>query len=58
MIAETLLVFLAFLLIGAVRAFDDFDTDNVLTWVYLAVPLLAVAGLLWFRRSMEAQAPV
>ena len=57
-IAETLLVFLAFLLVGALRAFEDFDEGNVLTWVYLAVPVLAGAGLLWFRRSMEAQVPV
>ena len=58
LIAETLLVFGAFLFVGALRAFDDFDTGNVLTWLFLALPLLAGAALLWFRRSMEVQARV
>jgi len=54
-IVETLLFFFAFLLVGALRAFDDFDEGNVLTWVYLAAPLGAGAALLWLRRSMQAQ---
>jgi len=38
-----------------VSAFDDFDTGNALTWLYLAVPVIAGAGLLWLRGSMQAQ---
>ncbi len=35
LLIQTFFVATAFLLVGAIRAFDDFDTDNVMTWLYL-----------------------
>jgi hypothetical protein len=35
LIVETFFVAVALLLVGAVRAWDDFDTGNALTWLYL-----------------------
>jgi hypothetical protein len=52
-VVQTLLVFLCFLLVGAARAFDDFDQDNALTWAYLGGAALGALGLALFYRSME-----
>ncbi len=52
-IVQTLLVFIAFLLIGAIRGFDDFDQGNLLTWVYLGGAAVGAIALALFHRSME-----
>jgi hypothetical protein len=36
LLVQTFFVATAFLLVGAIRAFDDFDTGDVMTWLYLA----------------------
>lgn len=53
-IVQTLLVFAVLLLIGAARAFDDFDQDNPLTWVYLAAVVVGAIALALFYRRMES----
>jgi len=45
LIVQTFLVATALLLIGAIRAFGDFDTSNPMTWLYLG-GLLGTAGAL------------
>jgi hypothetical protein len=45
LIVQTFLVATALLLLGAIRAFADFDTSNPLTWLYLGV-LTGTAGAL------------
>jgi hypothetical protein len=35
LIVQTFFVATALLLLGAVRAFDDFDLGNLMTWLYL-----------------------
>jgi hypothetical protein len=47
------LVASALLLVGAARAFGDFDPDNPLTWCYLGGVLGTVLGLLVLYRRME-----
>lgn len=55
LLVQTFFVATAFLLVGALRAFGDFDQGNPLTWLYLAGLLVADLGLFLLYRSMEAQ---
>jgi hypothetical protein len=50
---QTFFVATALLLIGAVRAFADFDTSNTLTWLYLGGLLGTAGALLLIYRSAE-----
>ena len=50
---QTFLVAVALLLVGAVRAWDDFDTSNAFTWTYLAGLVGAGLALLLLYRAME-----
>jgi hypothetical protein len=51
LIVQTFFVATALLLVGAVRAFDDFDTGNPMTWLYLGGMLgMDVALALLYRR--------
>jgi hypothetical protein len=56
LIAETFFVAAAFLLVGAIRAFGDFDRGNSLTWLYLAGLLGTAAALGLLYRRMERAA--
>ena len=53
---QTFLVAVALLLVGAARAWDDFDTANWLTWSYLAGLAGAGLALLLLYRGMERPA--
>ena len=53
LIVQTFLVATALLLVGAIRAFADFDTGNPLTWLYLGGLLGAAGALLLIHRSAE-----
>ncbi len=54
LIVHTYLVATALLLVGAIRAFTDFDTSNPLTWLYLS-GLLGTSGALGLlHHRMEA----
>ena len=55
LIVETFFVATALLLIGAIRAFDDFDTGNALTYLYLGGLVTADIALLLLYRSMSRQ---
>ena len=55
LIVETFFVATALLLIGAIRAWDDFDTENVLTYLYLGGLVTADIALLFLYRSMSRQ---
>jgi predicted small integral membrane protein len=55
LIVETFFVATALLLIGAIRAWDDFDTDNTLTYLYLGGLVTADIALLFLYRSMSRQ---
>src|SRR5215207_7038246 len=55
LIVETFFVATALLLIGALRAWDDFDTDNALTYFYLGGLVTADIALLFLYRSMSRQ---
>jgi len=55
LIVETFFVATALLLIGAIRAWDDFDTDNALTYLYLGGLVTADIALLFLYRSMGGQ---
>ena len=54
LIVKTFLVATALLLIGAIRAFGDFDTNNPLTWLYLGGLLGTAGALALLHRRMEA----
>ena len=54
LIVQTYLVATALLLVGAVRAFGDFDTGNPLTWLYLAGLLATAGALALLQRRMAA----
>jgi hypothetical protein len=56
LIVQTFFVATAFLLVGAVRAFDDFDTGNPMTWLYLGGLLGTAAALAVLYRRMEGTA--
>jgi len=55
LLIQTFFVATAFLLVGAVRAFDDFDTGNALTWVYLACLVGSALGLFVLYRRCESR---
>jgi surface polysaccharide O-acyltransferase-like enzyme len=55
LIVQTFFVATALLLIGAIRAFDDFDTGNPLTYAYLGGLVAADIALLLLYRSMSQQ---
>ena len=53
LIVETFFVATVLLLIGAIRAWDDFDTDNVMTYLYVGGLLAADIALLLLYRGMS-----
>ena len=53
LIVETFFVATALLLIGATRAWDDFDTGNALTYIYIGGLVTADIALLILYRSMS-----
>ena len=53
LIVQTFLVATALLLVGAIRAFADFDVSNPLTWLYLGGLLGTAGALLLIRRGAE-----
>jgi hypothetical protein len=53
LLIQTFFVATAFLLVGAIRAFDDFDTRNVMTWLYLGGLLGADLALLVLYRAYD-----
>ena len=55
LLVQTFFVATAFLLVGALRAFEDFDQGNPLTWLYLAGLLVADLGLLLLYRTMQTR---
>lgn len=55
LLVQTFLVATALLLIGAIRAWDDFDTDNVMTYLYLGGLVAGDIALLLLYRSMTRQ---
>ncbi len=54
LIVHTFLVASVLLLIGAIRAFADFDTSNPLTWLYLGGLLGTAGALALLQLRMEA----
>jgi hypothetical protein len=59
LIVQAFFVATAFLLVGALRAWDDFDHGNPLTWLYLAGLLASAAalGALYQRMERSVAAP-
>ncbi len=55
LIVETFFVATALLLVGAIRAWDDFDTGNVVTYLYLGGRVAGDIALLLLYRSMSRQ---
>ena len=55
LIVQTFFVATVLLLVGAARAWRDFDTDNVMTYVYLCGLVGADIALLLLYRSMTRQ---
>ena len=55
LLVQTFFVATALLLIGAIRAWGDFDQDNAMTWLYLGGLLGADLGLLLLYRRMDGQ---
>jgi hypothetical protein len=53
LLVQTFFVATALLLVGAARAFGDFDRGNPVTWLYLLGLLAADAALLLLYRNME-----
>jgi hypothetical protein len=53
LIVQTFLVATALLLIGAIRAFADFDPSNPLTWLYLGGLTGTAVALVLLHTSME-----
>ena len=53
LIVQTFLVATALLLVGAIRAFADFDQGNPLTWLYLGGLTGTAVALVVLHRSME-----
>lgn len=53
LLVQTFFVATVLLLIGAIRGWDDFDQDNVMTWLYLGGLLGGDLGLLLLYRRME-----
>jgi len=55
LIVQTFFVATVLLLVGAIRAADDFDTDNVMTYLYLGGLVAGDIALLLLYRSMTRQ---
>ena len=55
LIVETFFVATALLLVGAIRAWDDFDRDNLMTFVYVGGLAAADLALLLLYRGMSRQ---
>ena len=55
LIVETYFVATALLLVGAIRAWDDFDTGNVMTYLYVGGLIAGDVALLLLYRSMTRQ---
>ena len=55
LIVQTFFVATGLLLIGAIRAWDDFDTGNVMTYVYIGGLVANDIALLLLYRSMTRQ---
>jgi len=55
LVVQTFFVATALLLIGAIRAWDDFDTGNALTYVYLGGLVTMDIALLLLYGSMSRQ---
>jgi hypothetical protein len=55
LIVESFFVATALLLVGAIRAWDDFDTANVMTYLYLGGLVAGDLALLALYRSMTRQ---
>ena len=58
LIVQTFFVATAFLLVGAARAWEDFDHDGVMTYAYIGSLVAADAALLVLYVSMEGRAVV
>jgi hypothetical protein len=58
LLIQTFFIATAFLLVGAIRAFDAFDTGNVMTWLYLGGLLAADVALFLLYRRYDNQAAV
>jgi hypothetical protein len=56
LLVQTFFVATAFLLTGAIRALDDFDTGNVMTWLYRGGLLGADLVLLGLYRTYDRAA--
>jgi hypothetical protein len=52
-LVQTFLIAVALLLVGAVRAWDDFDTQCFFTWAYLGGLAAAAVALVALYRAME-----
>jgi hypothetical protein len=55
LLLQTFFVATVLLLVGALRAFDDFDQDNVMTWLYLGGLVAADLALLMLYTRMESR---
>ncbi len=55
LIVQTFLVATVLLLVGAGRAWDDFDTSRAMTWLYVGGLLAADAALILLYRAMDRQ---
>jgi predicted small integral membrane protein len=55
LIVQTFFVATALLLVGAIRAWDDFDTDNVMTYIYIGGLVGNDIALALLYRSMSRQ---
>jgi predicted small integral membrane protein len=55
LIVQTFFVATALLLVGAIRAWNDFDTDNVMTYLYVGGLVAGDIALLLLYRSMTRQ---
>jgi hypothetical protein len=53
LIVQTFFVATALLLVGAIRAWDDFHTDNLMTYLYLGGLIGSDIALLAFYRGMS-----
>jgi len=55
LIVQTFFVATALLLVGAIRAWNDFDADNVMTYLYVVGLIASDIALLLLYRSMTRQ---
>jgi hypothetical protein len=55
LIVQTFFVATALLLVGAIRAWDDFDTGNVMTYLYVGCLVACDIALLLLYRTMTLQ---